>query len=71
MSPYNFKKSAINCSNLNLKNKAYLNPFKGYFNPVQDILVLEMNNSYIGITVKIVLLNSTRKSILKEYSVIF
>jgi hypothetical protein len=43
-----------------------LNSFKGYFNPTQDILILEMNNSYISSVVNIDGLNSTRKSITKE-----
>ena len=55
-----------NHNNINLKEKAPLSSFKGYFNPIQDIFVLEMNNSYISSALNIDGLNSTRKSITKE-----
>jgi hypothetical protein len=43
--------------------KLVLNPFKVCTNPIQDMLVLVMNNSYLGSTAKIDLFDSTGKFI--------
>jgi len=46
--------------------KVTLNHFKTCINPIQDMLVLEMNNSYLGRTAKIDLFDSTGKFILQN-----